>query len=274
LDAFPAFIPLKDARVVVIGEGEAAEAKARLFEASPVRLARLTTQAAQDGDAFAGARLVFIAIEDEALASRLAKSARAAGALVNLVDRPEGSDFLTPAIVDRGPVVGAISTGGAAPVLATRLRQTLEQILPEGLGDLAAVLRRTQNAVREALPDLVARRAFLRRQLDGEAAKRALLGDVEGAEQALLHDLSSRQVPGRGEARTLDDPGSDDGLTLSDLRFLGSADRIVTPPGASQAVLSHARRDALRCEALSPEALEDLLARGERIAVIRPVRAS
>lgn len=269
MESFPAFIPLTGLRVVVIGENEAAEAKARLFDGAPCRLDRLDPAAALAPGALKGARLVFIADADDQRADRIARQARAEGALVNRVDRPEGSDFLTPSIVDRGPVVGAITTSGAAPVLATRLRQDLEHAWPGRLGDLAELLRHSQKAIRAALPDTTARRAFLRRQLDGETARLCLEGDAEGASARLQSALAGTGDSSRGALRYLEDHGTDEGLTLGEVRFLGAADRIIADATTTPAILSHARRDAPRHETASDAEIEAWLEAGENLAWIR-----
>src|SRR5271165_6039883 len=99
MESFPAFFPLRGLRVIIAGDGEGAEAKARLLAGSPAELVRLTGQAALDPAAYAGAGLIFVASYDRAYASAAAAAARQAGAPLNVVDRPELSDFHTPAIV-------------------------------------------------------------------------------------------------------------------------------------------------------------------------------
>ena len=102
MDAFPAFVPLKGRRVIVVGEGEMADGKAVLFAGSPAELVRVPDgPAALDPQTYAGAALVFIASPDEATAIACAAAARAGGAmLVNVVDRPAHCDFYTPALVE------------------------------------------------------------------------------------------------------------------------------------------------------------------------------
>eukprot|EP01037_Dinobryon_pediforme_P018533 gene18533-18815_t len=178
MDAFPAFLPLTGRTVMIVGAGEAADAKARLFEGSPADVIRHLNPETAD---YTGAALVFIALPDGTALNRALLAARQSGALVNVVDHPDLSDFTTPSIVDRGTVVGAIGTGGASPVLATRLRQQLETLWPPGLGDLATLLRARQAKIRDRWPDLAERRAFLRRTLDGEIPKLALAGDLDRA---------------------------------------------------------------------------------------------
>src|SRR5687768_967213 len=121
MDAFPAFYSLHGRRVVIAGSGDMAEAKARLFAGSPAEVARVEGDAAYDPAAYAGAVLAFVASEDDGFAHLAAAAARAAHVPVNVADRPALCDFTTPAVLDRGEVVAAVGTGGAAPLLASLL---------------------------------------------------------------------------------------------------------------------------------------------------------
>lgn len=246
MESFPAFIPLARRRVVVVGEGGQAEAKARLFADSPAVVVQLSAAEAEAPAAFAGASLAFIAVPDAERATRAAAAAHAAGALVNVVDRPQLCDFTTPAIVDRGLVVGAIGTGGASPVLAAQLRSALEGQWPAGLGRLAAMLRKLRPELRAAFPDLAARRALVARLLAGPVAE-AALGDHPDTALALARkalqeaDVDAAPV---GRIAWLAAPAEADRLSLRAVRALAAADRIVIDPDAPRGLLRFARRDA------------------------------
>src|SRR6185312_14732232 len=199
-NSFPAYFPLTGKRVLIVGEGEGAAAKARLFAGSPAVVERLSSAAGADARAYAGAVLAFVATPDDDAAEG---AARAAGVPVNVVDRPQLCDFVTPAVIDRGEVVAAVGTGGTAPILASLLRGDIEARVPEGAGRVAALLGRMQAEVRAAFPDLPQRRAFLRRALDGPAAEAALAGDAERAE-ALLREAIARGAASEGSVRLVD----------------------------------------------------------------------
>jgi len=262
--AFPAFIPLYDARIVIVGDGEAAEAKHRLVARSIAEVTRVGADRALDPAVYAGARLAFIAVEDEAQAAEAARIARAAGALVNVVDRQELGDFHTPAIVDRSPVIAAIGTGGAAPLLATLLRGQIEARWPEGLGRLAELSQSLQAQAREALPDLAARRAFWRRVLTGPAARAAYEGDMEAARTLAVAELEGRAP---GQVWLLEPPERPELLTLAAVRALGAADRIVA--GAEVAgVADYGRRDAHRETDASPDQLAAWAEAGEQVVIV------
>jgi precorrin-2 dehydrogenase / sirohydrochlorin ferrochelatase len=247
MDAFPAFFPLTGREVVVVGEGEAAEAKARLFDGAPAVVRRVPPAEAADSAAYRGAALAFVALPGAA-AETAARAARSAGVPVNVVDRPELCDFTTPAIVDRGAVIGAIGTGGAAPVLATLLRSELEAVWPEDLGERAALAAELQAEIRATLPELKARRAFLRELLRGPSPDAA----------EVRRRLAAFEAPS-GRLVEIAAGGPAERLRLADVRLLAQADVIAAEPGCDPAVLAFARRDAER-------AAPDLAALSERAA--------
>jgi precorrin-2 dehydrogenase/sirohydrochlorin ferrochelatase len=266
MDAFPAFFPLAGRWVALVGTGEAVEAKLRLFEGSPARIVRLEGAQAADPAAYAGAILAFVA-GDEAFATAAAAAARAAHVPVNVADRPSLCDFTTPSIIDRGEVVAAIGTGGASPMLATLLRHDIEARVPQGAGRVAALFRALQDEVRAALPDLAARRAFLRDALTGPAAQAAQAGDMETAARLLREALAS-PGPQAGLVQVIDARGPADLLTLRTAQALASADVLVVDDGVCPEVLALARRDAERLAAADVDVarLAGLAARGLRVA--------
>ena len=192
MDVFPAFFPLRGARVVIAGEGEMAEAKARLFDGSGAIVARVAGPAAFERAAYAGAALAFVAGEDSAFRCAAAAAARAAHVPLNVVDDPALCDFHTPAVIDRGPVVVAVGTGGASPVLAAVVRDLLEAHTPPGVGALASLLARRRDEIRAAFPDIGHRAAFLRAWIAGPSGQQALSGDSRVAEADLAAALGSR----------------------------------------------------------------------------------
>ena len=275
MNAFPAYFPLEGRRVMIVGEGEGAEAKARLFAGSPAVIERLSAIAGADPRAYIGAVLAFVATADDAAAATASRAARAAGVPVNVVDRPQLSDFVTPAVIDRGEVVAAIGTGGTAPILASLLRGDIEARVPEGAGRVAALLGRMQSEVRAVFPDLAQRRAFLRSVLDGPAAEAALAGDGDRAE-VLLREAIAAGLSGAGSARLVDGQGPSDLLTLRAARALAEADLLVIDEKAAADIIVLARRDARRIAArdMDDAALSAALAEGLQVVwITEPGRA-
>ncbi len=266
MDVFPAYFPLAGRKVVIAGAGEAADAKARLFDGSPATLVRIEGPTAFLPGSYSGASLAFIA-GDELFVQAAAGAARAARALVNVVDHPALSDFHTPALVDRGEVVAAVGTAGSAPLLAALIRNAIETRIPEGAGKVAALLRRNQTAVREAIPDLTQRRAFLRDMLASPAAEAAMAGDMTTADRLFNAALANGgKAPGR--VRFVAGRGAADLLTLRASRVLAEADVLVIPPGVEPGILAMARRDAARMtpEEASAEGLVGLAKAGRQVA--------
>jgi siroheme synthase-like protein len=250
MDAFPAFFPLAGRTVAIVGDGEPAEAKARLFEGSPARLLRIAAGRALEPAAYEDARLAFIAAGDAAFRDAAAGAARQAGAVVNVVDHPELSDFHTPALVDRGAVVAAVGTTGAAPMLAALLRSDIEARVPPGAGRIAALFGALRDQLREKLPDLDARRAFLREALTGPAAEAAMADDMAQARRLLEEALENWGAgpPTPGRLRIVEN-GVADLLSLRAARALAQADILIADAEALPATLALARREARRLSA-------------------------
>lgn len=264
MKAFPAFHALTARKVVIAGSGEAAIQKARLAEAAGADIVFLTAtfdQSAFDEwrgraefdtrepgpNLFAGAALAFVAVECPVEAARLVGFARAAGVPVNAVDRPEISDFLMPSIIDRGDIVVAISSSGAAPVLIRRIREKIEALLPSRLGALADFARSFRGAVAARIESRN-RRRFWENFFDGPLASQVLAGDEVGAREA-LSDAINRQQPEQapGVVHIVGaGPGDPELLTLKALRVLQSADVILYDRLVGDAVLTYSRRDAIR----------------------------
>jgi precorrin-2 dehydrogenase/sirohydrochlorin ferrochelatase len=264
MDAFPAFYPLKDAKVVIAGDGEPAAARARLFAGSPAQVAMIEGEAALDPAAYLGARLVFIASFDDAFAAAASAAARGSGAPINVFDRPVLSDFHTPAVVDRGAVVAAVGTAGSAPVMAQLLRAELEMRIPESVGTIAALLGERRAALKSAFPDLVQRRAFVRAMLAELAS-----GDEADAAARLDRHIAQGWAS-VGRVWLIAPPAADDLISLRAVRALNVADVISAPPRAASLAVAHGRRDAERLEldGATPARLADLASSGKMVAVV------
>jgi len=269
MDAFPAFFPLEGNVIVIAGIGEGSEAKARLFEGSPVILRRLSGDLAFDDAGYQGASLAFIAHSEEAFCVAAAAAARKAGVPVNVVDRPQMCDFTTPALIDRGQVVAAIGTGGSAPLLASLLRADIEARIPVSIGQIAGLLKDMQSEIRSAFPDLVRRRAFMRLAVGGPAAQAAMDGDLDAARQH-LRGLLECGLALAGRAYALNGQGPADLLSLKAARRLSEADILVLGEQANPQIAVLARRDAERLSAASTDALalNGLLAQGLCLVLI------
>jgi uroporphyrin-III C-methyltransferase/precorrin-2 dehydrogenase/sirohydrochlorin ferrochelatase len=193
------------------------------------------------------ARLVIVATNRRAVNRWIAKLADSRGIPVNVVDDREASRFIVPALIDRDPVLVAVSTAGTSPVLARRLRERLEALIPKKIGAAALWLRALRNGSRRRLPDGDSRRRFFETLVDGPAMRRFVDGDVQGAERIAQQLLAGGPyaAPAAGEVTLVGaGPGDPELLTLKALRALQDADVILYDRLVSAAVLDMARRDA------------------------------
>lgn len=240
IDALPLFHRIAGRTVIVLGAGEAAAAKRRL-------VARAGGEAVGDiaEGIDRGARLAFVAHDDpQAIEGDVARL-RAAGLLVNAVDRPELCDFTVPSILDRAPVLVAIGTGGASAGLAKALRLRLEVLLPQALGALAAALATARGRLRARFPDAGERR----RALDAALAAGGPLDPLREGSAERLEDWlgAARGTAGEVVEIRLRSPDPEE-LTLREARLLGSADLLAYEPDVPDAILDRARADAVRQE--------------------------
>lgn len=266
MDAFPAFFPLRGAKVVIAGTGEAAEAKARLFEGSPATIVRVEGPAAFLPGTYAGAVLAFVASDDDLFVQAAAVASRSARVPVNVTDRPALCDFTTPAVIDRGEVVAAVGTSGASPTLAAFLRNAIETRVPEGAGRVAALFRKFQDEVRYAIPDPQQRRNFLRDAVEGPAAEAAMAGDMASAAR-LFREALSQGARNVGCVQFVAGKGPADLLTLRASRALAAADVLIADADAEPEILEMARRDAPRLspDDASADRLIELAREGSRV---------
>jgi len=230
MQSLPLFHRIAGQPVLVLGDGEAADAKARLVAEAGGRV----VQAVEPGT-----RLAFVALEEgaEAEAARL----KALGLLVNVVDRPALCDFTVPAIVDRSPVLVAVGTGGASASLSKALKERLEILLPAGLGRLAAAIAAAREKVAAVHGTVPARRAFWTRAL-------VTGGPLDPLVEHAVVCIDPGSLDAAGSREDVIAVGKDgaDGLTLRQLRMLAQADLIVHPADMAADVLALARRDAAR----------------------------
>jgi len=221
-------VRLQGRPVILIGEGPAADAKARLLERAGATIV---------GEEAPSAVLAIVANGDEAAVARL----KARGLLVNAVDRPDLCDFTLPAIVDRDPVLVAVGTGGASAGLAAALRQRLEALLPDGLGKVAQALSAARDDLRARFPDTNARRRAIGSLLAAGGPLDPLVSHDDPAASVALADAGVSRV----ERLALNSPDPE-ALTLGAARLLGLADRLYHDGRVPELILDRARADAER----------------------------
>jgi uroporphyrin-III C-methyltransferase/precorrin-2 dehydrogenase/sirohydrochlorin ferrochelatase len=264
---YPLFADLNGLPVLVVGGGNVVERKvAALLEAgavvrvgAPHLLPALAEQVADgriahiDGDFepswLDDVWLVIAATDNRALNAEIAARATERRILSNVVDDPALSRFQVPAVVDRAPLTIGISTAGAAPMFARRLRETLESHLDPAIGPLVALAQRHRKVIVDAFPDLAARRRFYDELYDGPVLQLLRHARHDEAEAALLDALDHDAPPVPGSVVLVGaGPGDPGLLTLAGLRALNRADVILHDQLVSPEVLAMTRRDAERID--------------------------
>lgn len=265
MDFLPLFHNLKGREVLVIGGGEIALRKARLLsEAGAVlrvvapdvepELSELvgkgggrTLLRCYEADDLAGCVLAIAATDDEPLNAQVSRDARALGMPVNVVDSPELCTVIFPAIVDRSPLMIAVSSGGDAPVLARLMRARIETWVPSVYGELAGLAEKFRSQVKARFADVQQRRVFWEEVFQGDVAERALAGQQHEAERLLVEKLSGAEPKSLGEVYLVGaGPGDPDLLTFRALRLMQQADVVLYDRLVAPAILDLCRRDADR----------------------------
>jgi uroporphyrin-III C-methyltransferase/precorrin-2 dehydrogenase/sirohydrochlorin ferrochelatase len=195
-----------------------------------------------------GATLVIAATDDEGVNRAVAQAAGERRVLVNVVDSPALCTFVMPAIIDRSPLVIAVSSGGASPVLARLIRARLESLIPASYGRLAALVGRFRDQVKQRFARSADRRIFWEKILQGPIAELVFNGQEGAAETALQQALNNESGESqRGEVYLVGGgPGDPDLLTFRALRLMQQADVVVYDRLVAPAVLELVRRDAER----------------------------
>ena len=265
---FPIFMNLADKRVVISGADECAIAKLRLLMKTDAQISVYgvdphdqVSKWAKEGrislcsrplqaDDVINAALVYGANEDTIEDKRVTDLGREAGALINIVDNLEDSQFITPAIVDRDPVTVAIGTEGAAPVLARKIKQHMEEVLPEQLGVLARI-GQAFRPVAEKIPMGRRRRDFWSKFY----FKRGPFALAKGGKDAVVKDLDNlfnETIASKAENGHVwlmgAGPGDPELLTLKARNLLHEADVIIHDQLVSAPILELARREAIVIE--------------------------
>jgi uroporphyrin-III C-methyltransferase/precorrin-2 dehydrogenase/sirohydrochlorin ferrochelatase len=266
MDYYPLFMRIADRTCVVAGGGAVAARKVEMLRRAGARVSVVAPHLNAELSRWAetgsidhrgrmffpnqldGAVLVIAATGDTAMDAQVARHARLRGLPVNVVDNAALSSFVVPAVVDRSPVMVAVSTGGASPALARRIRARIEALLPPALGRFAGLLRKHRDTARHRIPDPVRRRRTWERVVAGPVSRLALAGDDREAEAALLNELAEPAAP-IGEVHLVGaGPGDPELLTIKAHRVLESADVVVHDRLVGPGVVDLARRDAERID--------------------------
>jgi uroporphyrin-III C-methyltransferase/precorrin-2 dehydrogenase/sirohydrochlorin ferrochelatase len=267
----PVFLDLQSGKVLLVGAGELVRAKLRLLVSAGAQVRWYAIDGDHDlaGLAADDTARIELADGDPLVADlsgviavlcagagdigvAMSARAKAVGLPVNVMDDLAHSTFIFPAIVDRGDVVVAVGTGGTSPVVARRVRERIEAVLPARIGDLAGFIGRFRKSMHARIPEFALRRRFWERVVDGPIGALVLAGRKDEAEKALnaIADPSAfASVDGKAEGRVTlvgAGPGDPDLLTIKALRALQDADVVFYDELVSPEILDRVRRDASR----------------------------
>ena len=259
----PLFHKLQDRPVLVIGGGEVALRKARLLSdagavlrvVAPEIRSELQELAGPGGiflrgyasSDLQGVALVIAATDDVPLNAQISAEAQALGIPVNVVDAPSLCSVIFPAIVDRSPLIVAVSSGGDAPVLARLIRAKIETWIPATYGQLANLGKRFRERVKQLFPDVQQRRVFWEDVFQGQIAESVFAGKPEEGERLLEERLAGAAPRALGEVYLVGaGPGDPDLLTFRALRLMQQADVVLYDRLVAPAIIELCRRDAER----------------------------
>lgn len=266
MDYFPVFLDLKNRLCLLIGGGEVATRKGRMLAKAGARLrivapeisvelrelaeknqGELHEREYQSSD-LRDCVLAIAATDSESLNKKISADAQALNLPVNVVDTPALCTYITPAIIDRSPLVIAVSSGGEAPVLARLVRTKLETLIPAGYGKLAQIASQWRERIKARFSDGDSRRKFWEKILQGPAAELMMNGQEEAANTFINNELAADQSAlTKGEVYLVGGgPGDPELLTLRALRLMQQADVVLYDRLVSDGVMELVRRDAER----------------------------
>ena len=268
----PVFLDLRAGPILLIGAGELVRAKLRLLLAAGASIrwyaidgnrdtsglkaedvARIDHAEGDPAQADLSGVIAILCAGAGDVGHAMSARARAVGLPVNVMDDLEHSTFIFPAIVDRGDVVVAVGTGGSSPVVARRVRETIEAMLPARIGDLAGFIGRWRKPVAGQIPEMAMRRRFWERVVDGPIGALVLDGKHDDAEAAIHAIDDHAAFAGASGGQPIGHvtlvgagPGDPDLLTIKALRALQDADVVFYDELVTPEILDRARRDASR----------------------------
>lgn len=263
----PLFFDLKGKSVLVVGGGEVAQRKCTLLMKAGAVVTLLAPDVKTELESLVHTQgghvhkerysntflvskiLVVAATNDPRVNVQISQDAQSRSIPINVVDHPELCTFIFPAIVDRSPIIAAVSSGGSSPVLARLLRAKLETVLPATYGKLATLAERYREKVKGTFTTINQRRGFWESVLQGQVADMVFAGKDKEAESLLISELEAKQtkIREKGEVYLVGaGPGDPDLLTFKALRLMQQADVVLYDRLVSQPIVDMCRRDADR----------------------------
>lgn len=264
MDYFPIFLDLRARTCLVVGGGEVALRKITMLARAGAHVRCVSPAISEELRDFLldphcwiereflendlnGCALVVAATDDDEVNAKVSQLAQARQLPVNVVDNPRLCSYITPAIVDRSPLIIAISSGGNAPVLARLWREKLEQLIPFSIAASIQLAQKLREQVKDRLQDGKKIRLFWEKFFTGTPNELAQVGNLNAAEEQAINILDATNEQHIGEVYLVGGgPGDPDLLTLKALRLMQQADVVLYDRLVSDAVMNLVRRDATR----------------------------
>ncbi|CCK08810.1 siroheme synthase CysG [Cronobacter sakazakii] len=265
MDHLPIFCQLRHRACLLVGGGDIAERKARLLLEAGAALTVNALAFAPQFEAWAkqgmlrlvqgefnaslldDCWLAIAATDDDAVNNQVSEAAEARRIFCNVVDAPKQASFIMPSIIDRSPLMVAISSGGTSPVLARLLREKLEALLPQHLGKVAGYAGQLRRRVKQTFASMSERRRFWEKFFVNDRLAQSLANDDEQAVNRITETLLSEPLDDRGEVVLVGaGPGDPGLLTLKGLQQIQQADIVVYDRLVSDEIMNLVRRDADR----------------------------
>ncbi|KAB0893972.1 uroporphyrinogen-III C-methyltransferase [Cronobacter sakazakii] len=265
MDHLPIFCQLRHRACLLVGGGDVAERKARLLLEAGAALTVNALAFAPQFEAWAkqgmlrlvqgefnailldDCWLAIAATDDDAVNNQVSEAAEARRIFCNVVDAPKQASFIMPSIIDRSPLMVAISSGGTSPVLARLLREKLEALLPQHLGKVAGYAGQLRRRVKQTFTSMSERRRFWEKFFVNDRLAQSLANDDEQAVNRITETLLSEPLDDRGEVVLVGaGPGDPGLLTLKGLQQIQQADIVVYDRLVSDEIMNLVRRDADR----------------------------
>ncbi|WP_206486297.1 NAD(P)-dependent oxidoreductase [Thalassotalea sp. G2M2-11] len=263
MNYFPIFLTGSKLNTLIIGGGDVAARKIELLLKTTTKITVMCEQVSESVERLidshglhrlahnyqpgllAPYNLVIAATDDEQVNKAIYHEADDLNILINVVDQPELCSYITPAIIDRSPMIIAMSSSGSAPILLRMLREQVEKILPDGYGKLAEFSFKFRDHVKARIKGIRNRRIFWENTLRGTIGNAILQDNTQQAEQQLIASLKEETPPPLGEItfiHTLD--GDPDKLTLAAHREMQFADAVFYDELVNENLIEYVRRDA------------------------------
>ncbi|EGT4383485.1 uroporphyrinogen-III C-methyltransferase [Cronobacter malonaticus] len=265
MDHLPIFCQLRHRACLLVGGGDVAERKARLLLEAGAALTVNALAFAPQFEAWAeqgmlrlvqgefnaslldDCWLAIAATDDDAVNNQVSEAAEARRIFCNVVDAPKQASFIMPSIIDRSPLMVAVSSGGTSPVLARLLREKLEALLPQHLGKVAGYAGQLRRRVKQTFASMSERRRFWEKFFVNDRLAQSLANDDEQAVNRITETLLSEPLDDRGEVVLVGaGPGDPGLLTLKGLQQIQQADIVVYDRLVSDEIMNLVRRDADR----------------------------